>query len=463
MSKTGTTILVVDDEPDIRDVVREILEDEGYRVVAAADADSAAQQFAEQDFDLVLLDIWMPGQDGISLLKQWSDSDALTVTKVIMMSGHGNIETAVTAVRMGAYDFIEKPLSIDALLLTVERAVNDVKLIRENLALKKRLHSPVELVGDSPPMQQLRKQLEALAETDSWALITGEPGAGKRLAAHYLHRHSSQSDGPLVDLNLAAVPAENVAVQLFGYEQDGEVYPGKFEQADKGILLLNEIGDMDVDTQTKLLNSLLEKQFLRVGGKQYVSVDVRVVAISSEDIAERVTRGEFREDLYYRLNVIPIQVPPLRDHRQDIPALAAHFMHGLNPAGSPRLDQGALAELAAYSWPGNVRELQNMVQRLMVFYGEQEISRQDVQATLEKRPCKNAPQSAPDSAMFDQPIRNARDQFEKSYLEYHMQQAGGNVSEVARKAGLERTHLYRKLKSLNIDPKTGKTRKPATD
>jgi len=459
MNKHETKILVVDDEPDIRNVVKDILEDEGYLVTMAADADNARQLFSADDFDLVLLDIWMPGQDGISLLKEWSGSGSLDVTKVVMMSGHGNIETAVTAVRIGAYDFIEKPLSIDTLLLTVERAANDVKLIRENLALKKRLNAPMELIGDSQPIRQLRKQLVALAETDSWALITGEPGAGKRLAAHFLHKHSRQADGPLVDLNLAAVPAENIAVQLFGYEQDGEVFAGKFEQADNGILLLNEIGDMDVETQTRLLNSLVEKQFLRVGGKQYVNVDVRVIAISSEDIAERVSQGKFREDLYYRLNVIPIQVPPLRDHREDIPGLVSHFMQGLNPtdsADATHLDQKALQELLAYSWPGNVRELQNIVQRLVIFYGGQEITVENVQATLEKKPCKNMAQTPPDLELFDKPIRNARDQFEKSYLEYHMQQARGNVSEVARKAGLERTHLYRKLKSLNIDPKTGK-------
>ena len=456
MTTQDTRILVVDDEPNIRNVVKDILDDEGYQVSVAKDAETASQMFSESDFDLVLLDIWMPGQDGISLLKDWAGGKALDTTKVIMMSGHGNIETAVTAVRIGAYDFIEKPLSIDTLLLTVERAANDVRLVRENLTLKKRLNPPVELIGDSTSMQQLRKQLSALAQTDSWALITGEPGAGKRLAAQYLHKLSQQAQGPLIDLNLAATPAENIAVQLFGYEQDGEVFPGKFEQADGGILLLNEIGDMDLGTQTKLLSSLVEKQFLRVGGKQYVSVDVRVIAISSDDMAALVSQGKFREDLYYRLNVIPIQVPPLREHKEDIPALAAHFIQTFNQGASTGLNNAALQEMMAYQWPGNVRELQNIVQRLMIFYGEDEISGSDVKATLGKPLCE-ASGSKDDNALFEVSIRAARDQFEKSYLEYHMRQARGNVSEVARKAGLERTHLYRKLKSLNIDPKTGKS------
>ena len=460
MTNNDTQILVVDDEPNIRNVVKDILEDEGYQVTVAKDAETASKLFSEGKFDLVLLDIWMPGQDGISLLKEWAGSNALETSKVVMMSGHGNIETAVTAVRIGAYDFIEKPLSIDTLLLTIERAANDVKLIQENLALKRRLNPPVEMIGDSAPMRQLRKQLSALAETDSWALITGEPGAGKRLAAQFLHKHSRQADDPLIDLNLAAVPAENKAVQLFGYEQDGEIFPGKFEQADKGILLLNEIGDMDLDTQTRLLSALLEKQFLRVGGKQYVSVDVRVIAISSENIAELVSQGKFREDLYYRLNVIPIRVPPLREHRDDIPALVTHFMQGLDPsrtASGARVGDDALKELLAWPWPGNVRELLNIVQRLVIFYDDSEITKDDVQATLGTQPDDTIRRDHANHALFDVSIRAARDQFEKSYLEYHMQQAGGNVSEVARKAGLERTHLYRKLKALNIDPKTGKS------
>lgn len=460
MKTNDTRILIVDDEPNIRNVVKDILEDEGYVVTAAADAAVAKKLFSKNDYELVLLDIWMPDQDGISLLKEWANSESINTSKVVMMSGHGNIETAVTAVRIGAYDFIEKPLSIDTLLLTVERAANDVKLLRENLELKRRLNPPVEMIGDSAPMQQLRKQLTALAESDSWALITGEPGTGKHLAAQYLHKHSRLAGGPLVDLNLAAVPAENIAVQLFGYEQDGEIFPGKFEQADKGILLLNEIGDMDFDTQTKLLSALLEKQFLRVGGKQYVSVDVRVIAISSENIAERVSQGKFREDLYYRLNVIPIQVPPLRDHLEDIPELVRHFLQILNPDSTfepPSISEEALKELQASSWAGNVRELQNILQRLIIFHGDGVISGKDVQATLGKPVLEMDQSGDPMQHLFHTSIRNARDQFEKSYFEYHMKQAKGNVSEVARKAGLERTHLYRKLKALDIDPKTGKT------
>lgn len=453
---TGQTILVVDDEPDIREIVRDILEDEEYSVLTADSAENARQLHHERHPDLVLLDIWMPGTDGISLLKEWSSVDDLDVP-VIMISGHGNVETAVEAIRYGAYDFLEKPLSTAKLLVTVERALQSDRLRKENLRLRGRLEPAATLVGDSEVLQALREQMARVASTDSWVLITGEPGSGKEVVARCLHNLSPRHEAEFVHVSLAAIPPQSILVQLFGTEEGGIASPGRFEQAKGGTLFLDEVGDLDLNTQAKLLNALEESRFLRVGGQQYVDVDVRIIAATNQDLEKAVSDGRFREDLYYRLNVVPIHVPPLRDHVEDVPQLVDFYLGWMTDKEQlpyRRFTTGALNVLRNYYWPGNVRELKNLIQRVLILNRGEEVDANEVEAALSD----TAPAAIKQfpASVFDMNLREAREQFEKSYLEYHLQRVGGNVSELAQFAGMERTHLYRKLKTFGIDPKAVK-------
>ena len=351
---TPRKILIVDDEPDIRQIVGEILEDEGYGVAVAKDAETARIQFEENHPDLVLLDIWMPGEDGLSVLKKWGENGALQ-TPVVMISGHGNVETAVEAVKYGAYDFLEKPLSTAKLLLTVERALEADDLRRENRRLRGQFASSRELIGESEPMIELRRHIRLLAPTDSWVFVTGDPGTGKRVVAQAIHESSHRRDARLVELNLAAAPAESIAVHLFGSESNDEIRTGCFEDAKQGTLFLNEVLDLDLEIQAKLLSALQERKFLRVGGKSYVDLDVRVVSATSHDAEAAVAEGKFREDLYYRLNVVPIHVPPLNQHLDDIPELADYYIAMIAEREHlpPRtVSAGALKTLCRYNWPG---------------------------------------------------------------------------------------------------------------
>ena len=309
----GARVLVVDDEPDIRRLVKEILEDESYIVTTAENAASAREELTRVRPDLMLLDIWMPDTDGMDLLRELSENEALPCP-VIMMSGHGNIETAVDALRLGAYDFIEKPVSMAKLLVTVQRALQAEQLRRENISLRRRVSGESDIIGDTSIMQDLTEDLRRVAATDSWVLINGEPGTGKAVAARYIHEHSPRSGRPLVEISLAATPRENVAVQLFGSEEQGGIIPGCFEQAAGGTLLLDEIGDLDLETQSRLSSALQERRFLRVGGRAAIAMDVRVIATTRHDLSSAVKEGRFREDLFYRLNVVPILMPPLRRH-----------------------------------------------------------------------------------------------------------------------------------------------------
>ncbi len=450
----GKTILVVDDEPDIREVIREILEDEDYSVLTADSAGEARQLHRQRHPDLVLLDIWMPGTDGLSLLKEWSNGETPEIP-VIMISGHGNVETAVEAIRYGAYDFLEKPLSTAKLLVTVERALQNDQLRKENVRLRSKLESSFTLVGNSPIIQGLREQVGLVANTDSWVLITGEPGSGKEVVARSIHDQSPRRDGQFVDISLAAIPPQSIPVQLFGSEEAAIVRPGRFEEAKSGTLFLDEIGDLDSDTQAKLLNALEESRFLRIGGQQYINVDVRVVAATNQDLPAAVAEGRFREDLYYRLNVVPIQVPPLRDHIEDIPELVKFYLDRLverEQLPYRRFTTGALNALRNYHWPGNVRELRNLVQRLLILNRGDEVTTEEVVAALDA--AKLQPRISFPDTVLNLTLREARDRFEKSYLEHHLQRVGGNVSELANFAAMERTHLYRKLKAFGIDPKT---------
>lgn len=453
---TAARILVVDDEPEIRRVLQEILEDENYRVITAENAAAARAAYTEHHPDLVLLDIWMPDLDGISLLKEWMQADG-PGPPVIMMSGHGNVETAVEAVRLGAQDFIEKPLSTGKLLVTIARVLQSEKLRQENRRLRNRIEPASIVVGKSASMQALRERIERIAAHDTWVLITGEPGGGKAVAARYLHGKSARRDKPLVEVSLAAVPAENVPVQLFGRENGDDIQPGSFEQASGGTLVLDEVGDLDLTAQARLVNALEEKRFFRVGGKQPVTLDVRIIAVTNQDLRKAVVSGAFREDLYYRLNVVPLHIPALREHRDDVPELVQFFLDWMvENENLPyrRFSVGALNVLRNYGWPGNVRELKNLVQRLLILNREGEVSVEEVEQALQTQPLPRTEEIPP--ALFELPLRAARDRFEKAYLEHHLKRAGGNVSEVAAAAEMERTHLYRKLKGLGIDPKLSK-------
>lgn len=445
-------ILVVDDERDIRELVREILEDEGYQVSVAENGSAARRARRDHRPDLVLLDIWMPDVDGITLLKEWSD-DSGPMCPVIIMSGHGTVETAVEATRHGAYDFIEKPLSMAKLLLTISRALDADRLRRENFGLRKYAQPLLEPLGRSAIMQRLREQIQRVAQHDAWVLIIGEPGVGKELCARYLHSCSHRHDGPFVDVGVAALLRENSAVEIFGAEEGGQVKYGLLEQAGGGTLFLDEVGDMDLAVQSRLFGALEGRTCLRVGGSEPVKLDVRVVAATHRDLMQDIQAKRFREDLYYQLAVVPVHIPPLREHPDDIPELLTHYVDMfVNQDGLPYRSFTVAAQnrLRHYAWPGNIRELKNLVQRLLILGSGGEISGEEVDGALSRVP---APVESFPVGQFELPLREAREQFERAYFEYQLRQSEGSIGKVAKQAGMERTHLYRKLKGLGLNPK----------
>ena len=447
-------ILVVDDEPDIRGLVKEILEDEDYRVVVAENGEAARQALRERRPDLILLDIWMPDVDGISLLKEWSEGDGLPCP-VIMMSGHGTVETAVEATRLGAYDFLEKPLSLAKLLLTVERALEVDKLQMENIGLRRHSEPVVEPTGRSAVIQRLKEQVKRIAQHDTWVLITGEPGSGRETFARYLHAQSPRRERPFVEVGVSSITRGNAARELFGSEEEGRIHYGALEQARGGTLFLDEVADMDMEAQAQLLGALDTGSFLREGGTEPVEIDVRIIAATQRDLEQEVQEGRFREDLFYHLNVVPLRIPPLREHKEDVPDLLNYYVdyyvtHEKLPYR--RFDVGAQNYLRNYPWHGNIRELKNLVQRLMILGAGETITQEEVVAALGQ---VDAPPAGGGSfpVSFDQPLRQAREQFEKAYLEYQLEKHGGNVSQTAAEVGMERTHLYRKLRALGIEIK----------
>ena len=455
---TSAHILVVDDEPDIRSLVREILEDEGYEVSVAENGERARQSRRTRRPDLVLLDIWMPDIDGIALLKEWSEGNGLD-SPVVMMSGHGTVETAVEATRLGAYDFIEKPLSIAKLLLTIQRALENTSLRQENIGLRRLGHPVASPVGNSAQMQKLKEQIKRIANHRTAVFMTGESGSGKHVFAHYLHSHSNNLDGPFVHVNVAGLARENPDAELFGSEESGDVYFGSLERANGGALFLKDIADMDLNTQARLLNALENQSFLRVNGREPVAVNVQIIAATRHDLHDAIRDGRFREDLYYHLNVVPLSVAPLRDHSEDIPQLLEHYLENfVEQEGLPRRHFSVTAHhrLRSYEWPGNVRELKNLVQRLLILGNTENIEVTEVNSALGIRPAQMASDALPG---FDLPLRDAREKFEKAYLDYQLQIEGGSVSKVATRIGMERTHLYRKLRALGIDPKLAKRAK----
>lgn len=451
-------ILVVDDEPDIRNILKDILQDEGYDVSTAENAEQARIRFREKQPNLVLLDIWMPKEDGISVLKSWVDSSQINQTPVIMISGHGTVENAVEAVKLGAYDFLEKPLSTGKLLLCVERGLENASLREENKRLKSRLRYDSPMISNSDASRELLRHIQLLGPTDSWVFLTGESGTGKHLVARKIHENSPRAHAEFVELNLAAMPSDAVSKALFGSESDGKTLLGSFEQAKGGTLFINEVLDLNLDTQNKLLSALQERQFLRLGGSDYIELDVRVIVTTSGNPQQAVNDGLFREDLYYRLNVIPIQVPALRQRRKDLPELIDLFIEDIaakNQLDMPPFDNPALKTLIDYDWPGNVRQLQNVLQRLLVLNSGDKISVRDVSVAL-GGDINMQTQSGDLPEYFDGDMRQAKEHFERAYLAHHLSLVEGNVSALAKKIGLERTHLYRKLKSLDISARDAK-------
>jgi two-component system, NtrC family, nitrogen regulation response regulator NtrX len=443
-------ILVVDDEPDICLLVKEILEDEGYRVTVAANADAARVQRREAQADLILLDIWMPGMDGISLLKEWHDAAHVDVP-VIMMSGHGSVETAVEATRLGAYDFLEKPISMAKLLVTVQRALEMASLKRENTGLKAHSEHSVMPLGHSHAMQQLREQVKRIAQHDTAVLITGEAGCGRALFARYLHEHSPRAHEPFIQVRITGMDASGQNNELFCSTDNSGL--SRLEQANKGTLFIKDIADLDSTIQARLLSVLENRALVCENNPHGIPLNLRIIAATAYEPEQAVSSGRLREDLYYYLNVVPLHVPPLREHYEDVPELLEFYVNqwvNQESLAYRRFTVAAQNRLRNYQWPGNVRELKNLVQRLLILGNHIDIDLDEVEPALTAHLRVSTPTSL---SIFDLPLREAREQFERSYLEHQLQAAGGSVSKVATRVGLERTHLYRKLRALDIDPK----------
>ncbi len=439
-------VMIVDDEEGIRESLSRIIEDEGYETVTASSGEEAVRAAQEALPDLILLDIWMSGIDGIQTLQEIKAS--YPDLPVIMISGHANIESAIKATKMGAYDLLEKPLSLDKVLLSVQRALEKKNLEMENRALRENLLRRWKLVGESQKIKHLEQQIRLAASSNSRVLILGDSGSGKELVAHLLHEQSPRVSGLFVEVNCAAIPQELIESELFGHEKGSftgafERKKGKFELADKGTLFLDEIGDMSLQTQAKVLRVIETQEFQRVGGNKNIKVDVRIVSATNKDLAEEVKKGNFREDLFFRLNVIPIKVPALRERPEDIPLLVEHFLDILaTEYGQQKksVSAEALRALQNHTWPGNIRELRNVLERLVIMTPSKVISQVDILAI-------KAPRS--DYAEFTT-LKDARDAFEREFIARKLEENSWNVSKTAEVLGVERSNLHRKIKAYDI-------------
>ncbi len=448
-------ILIVDDELEIRKTLAGVLEDEGFKVKSAPDGETALKMIEEDTPDLILLDIWMPGIDGLetlSRIKEKHDDIA-----VIMISGHGSVETAVKATKLGAYDFFEKPLSLDQVILTTQNVMNMLNLRSENQRLREQIQSRHEIVGESPAIRAVRDQIDRAAPSDGRVMITGENGTGKELVARHIHLLSQRRDKAFIEVNCAAIPEELIESELFGHEKGAFTGAtgkrrGKFDLADGGTIFLDEIADMSLRTQAKILRILQERSFERVGGAEVISVDARVIAATNKNLETLIRENRFREDLYFRLNVIPIHVPPLRDRREDIPLFVEHFMKlYCDESGLTRRNftPDAVEELKNHAWPGNVRELKNIVERLVIMTPNKTVNRRDVSQTLDYGESRE--QGAMDDLFDSDTWREAKAVFERAYLEKKLAEHDGNVSRTAEAIGVERSHLHRRIKTLGVD------------
>ena len=448
------SVLVVDDEAGIRQSLTDVLQDEGYRVTAVESGEDCLSYLGRKKADVVLLDVWLPGIDGLATLARIREGENPPV--VVMISGHGNIETAVRATKKGAFDFIEKPLSIEKTLLTLKHATEELSLADQNRKLRRELEGNCRIIGNSVPMKALRQQLGLAAPTNGRVLVYGESGTGKELVAHALHHFSLRRDNPFVEVNCAAIPEELIESELFGHVKGSftgavEDKVGKFEQADKGTLFLDEIGDMSLRTQSKVLRVIEQQRFSPLGSKKEMAVDVRVVAATNKNLEEEIQKGNFREDLFFRLNVIPFYVPPLHEHTEDIPELLNFFLETFAAAYGRRpkhFSEPALEVLLHYRWPGNVRELRNLVERTVIMVSGDRIERRHLPQSLTNH--RGHPAQSRGRAGGFSTLHEARAAYERDYILRKLDENQGNVSRTAEVLGLERSHLYRKMKTLGI-------------
>ena len=445
------SILIVDDEPGIRVSLTGVFEDEGFEVLAVESGEEALRKFEQRLYTCVLLDVWLPGIDGLETLERLKT--AYPEVGVVMISGHGNIETAVKATKLGAFDFVEKPLSLDKTVLVVKNAIKQRELEAANTAMRAKLESNFMMVGDSVPMRALRQQISYAAPTTGRILIYGESGTGKELVARALHARSLRASQVLIETNCAAIPEELIESELFGHVKGAftgatQAKRGKFEQADNATLFLDEIGDMSLKTQSKVLRALEEQRFQAVGSETTISVDVRIIAATNKKLEAEIENGNFRADLFYRLNVIPFEIPPLRERLEDVPLLVEHFNFEFSSANNREPKQftpAALERMQSYDWPGNVRELRNTIERVIIMRLDRIVEADDL-------PILSGDAPPASSYNFDS-YREASETYEREYIVRKLAETDGNVSRTAEVMGIDRSHLYRRMKSLGINSK----------